>query len=128
MNKIKEALQENIIETHNGMGDYCAFCYMVIEDGRGHSEGCPRELAMKDYNIVIQTLQWYLNDDWRSVEMHILESVEKRPAYSILSRLEPNAVRLCSSKQGGYCELGFYMMIEGTEVEVCPKCGKDIYK
>lgn len=58
MKAIEDALQENIIQTHNGMGDYCAFCMLVIEDGKGHSATCPRVLALAEY----KQLQWYLHD------------------------------------------------------------------
>ena len=89
MNAIEEALQENIIETHNGMGDYCAFCWLVIEDNKGHSATCPRALALVEYQKLVTALQWYLHDDETSVEMGILESVDKRPAYIALREVCP---------------------------------------
>lgn len=100
MNAIEEALQENIIETHNGMGDYCAFCMLVIEDGKGHSATCPRVLALVEYQKLVTALQWYLHDDETSVEMGILESVDKRPAYIVLRLVcptmrEPDASPVC---------------------------------
>ena len=93
MNAIEEALQENIIETHDGMGDYCAFCMLVIEDGKGHSPTCPRALALVEYQKLVTALQWYLHDDETSVEMGILESVDKRPAYIVLREV-------CKEKTG----------------------------
>ena len=89
MNAIEEALQENIIETHDGMGDYCAFCRLVIEDNKGHSATCPRALALVEYQKLVTALQWYLHDDETSVEMGILESVDKRPAYIALREVCP---------------------------------------
>ena len=107
MNAIEEALQENIIETHNGMGDYCAFCMLVIEDGKGHSATCPRELALVEYQKLVTALQWYLHDDETSVEMGILESVDKRPAYIALREVCPTkrALDVCPSCAGsGYAQ------------------------
>ena len=99
MNAIEEALQENIIETHNGMGDYCAFCFLVIEDGKGHSATCPRELALEQYQKLVTALRWYLHDDETSVEMGILESVDKRPAYNVLREVCPTTPK---SMKGNY--------------------------
>lgn len=89
MNAIEEALKENIIQTHNGMGDYCAFCMLVIEDGKGHSATCPRALALVEYQKLVTALQWYLHDDETSVEMGILEDVDKRPAFIALREVRP---------------------------------------
>jgi len=35
---------------------------------------------------LIEALQWYLEDDKRSVEMGILENIELRPAFAILKK------------------------------------------
>ena len=113
MNAIEEALQENIIETHNGMGDYCAFCMLVIEDGKGHSATCPRVLALAEYQKLVMALQWYLHDDETSVEMGILESVDKRPAYIALREVCPTMLApdkgqaaVNSSNDGGSAPCG----------------------
>ena len=118
MNAIEEALQENIIETHNGMGDYCAFCRLVIEDNKGHSATCPRALALVEYQKLVTALQWYLHDDETSVEMGILESVDKRPAYIALREVCPTP----RAADGAVCDLDHDMLaLEGHST--CPNCG-----
>lgn len=99
MNAIEEMLQENIIKTYDGTGDYCAFCLLVIEYGKGHSATCPRALALVEYQKLVTALQWYLHDDETSVEMGILESVDKRPAHIALREVCPTMLAQDASPQ-----------------------------
>lgn len=78
-----------------------------------------------EIKVIVETLQWYLNDDYTSVQMGILGSVEQRPAYSILKHYAPRAFKLCGSEKG-YCVLGHTQIVDGHEKEVCPNCGKII--
>ena len=75
-------------------------------------------------NIVsdlIEALNWYLEDDKRSVEMGILENIELRPADSALKKYDKYKLEQRTESRWCCANCGH---IQGSEKHFCAVCDK----